>query len=42
MVAGNHLDVDAGLMCIQMGVEHGSPRIQKMFKRSTMGNDKSC
>ena len=32
--------VDAGLMCIQMGVEHGSPRIQKMFKRSTMGNDK--
>jgi radical SAM superfamily enzyme YgiQ (UPF0313 family) len=32
--------VDAGLHCIQMGVEHGSPRIQKMFKRSTMGNDK--
>jgi anaerobic magnesium-protoporphyrin IX monomethyl ester cyclase len=32
--------VDAGLMCIQMGVEHGSPRIQRMFKRSTMGNDK--
>ena len=32
--------VDAGLICIQMGVEHGSPRIQKMFKRSTMGNDK--
>jgi len=32
--------VDAGLLCIQMGVEHGSPRIQKMFKRSTMGNDK--
>ncbi len=32
--------VDAGLHCIQMGVEHGSKRIQKMFKRSTMGNDK--
>ena len=32
--------VDAGLLCIQMGVEHGSKRIQKMFKRSTMGNDK--
>ena len=32
--------VDAGLHCIQMGIEHGSPRIQKMFKRSTMGNDK--
>jgi radical SAM superfamily enzyme YgiQ (UPF0313 family) len=32
--------VDAGLLCIQMGIEHGSPRLQKMFKRSTMGNDK--
>ncbi|MCB9746611.1 MAG: B12-binding domain-containing radical SAM protein [Alphaproteobacteria bacterium] len=32
--------VDAGLHCIQMGIEHGSPRIQKMMKRSTMGNDK--
>ncbi|MEY3211277.1 MAG: hypothetical protein RIT28_1758 [Pseudomonadota bacterium] len=32
--------VDAGLHCIQMGVEHGSKRIQKMMKRSTMGNDK--
>lgn len=32
--------VDAGLLCIQMGVEHGSKRIQKLFKRSTMGNDK--
>lgn len=32
--------VDAGLLCIQMGVEHGSKRIQKIFKRSTMGNDK--
>jgi anaerobic magnesium-protoporphyrin IX monomethyl ester cyclase len=32
--------VDAGLHCIQMGVEHGSKRIQKLFKRSTMGNDK--
>lgn len=32
--------VDAGLICIQMGVEHGSKRIQKLFKRSTMGNDK--
>jgi radical SAM superfamily enzyme YgiQ (UPF0313 family) len=32
--------VDAGLMCIQMGLEHGSPRIQRMFKRSTMGNEK--
>ena len=26
--------VDAGLYCIQMGVEHGSKRIQKIFKRS--------
>ena len=32
--------VDAGLLCIQMGIEHGSKRIQKLFKRSTMGNDK--
>lgn len=32
--------VDAGLLSIQMGLEHGSSRIQKMFKRSTMGNDK--
>ena len=32
--------VDAGLHCIQMGGEHGSKRIQKMMKRSTMGNDK--
>jgi anaerobic magnesium-protoporphyrin IX monomethyl ester cyclase len=32
--------VDAGLLCVQMGVEHGSPRIQKMFRRSTMGNRK--
>jgi len=32
--------VDAGLMCIQMGVEHGSKRIQKIFRRSTMGNEK--
>ncbi len=32
--------VDAGLHCIQVGIEHGSKRIQKMFKRSTMGNDK--
>ena len=32
--------VDAGLHCIQMGIEHGSKRIQKMFKRSTMSNDK--
>lgn len=32
--------VDAGLHCIQMGIEHGSTRIQKMMKRSTMGNDK--
>jgi len=28
------------LHCTQMGVEHGSPRIQQMFKRTTMGNDK--
>ena len=32
--------VDAGLLCIQMGIEHGSERIQKIFKRSTMGNEK--
>ncbi|MCP4810636.1 MAG: B12-binding domain-containing radical SAM protein [Proteobacteria bacterium] len=32
--------VDAGLHCIQMGIEHGSTRIQKLMKRSTMGNDK--
>lgn len=32
--------VDAGLHCIQMGIEHGSKRIQKLMKRSTMGNDK--
>jgi radical SAM superfamily enzyme YgiQ (UPF0313 family) len=32
--------VDAGLHSIQMGIEHGSKRIQKIFKRSTMGNDK--
>ncbi len=32
--------VDAGLISIQMGIEHGSKRIQKIFKRSTMGNDK--
>ncbi len=32
--------VDAGLLCIQMGIEHGSERIQKMFKRGMMGNDK--
>jgi anaerobic magnesium-protoporphyrin IX monomethyl ester cyclase len=32
--------VDAGLHCTQMGIEHGSKRIQKLMKRSTMGNDK--
>ena len=32
--------VDAGLVCIQMGVEHGSKRIQKIMRRSTMGNEK--
>jgi anaerobic magnesium-protoporphyrin IX monomethyl ester cyclase len=32
--------VDAGLHCIQMGIEHGSKRIQKLMRRSTMGNDK--
>ncbi len=32
--------VDAGLHCIQMGIEHGSVRIQKLMRRSTMGNDK--
>ncbi|HJN73944.1 MAG TPA: radical SAM protein [Myxococcota bacterium] len=32
--------VDAGLHCVQMGVEHGSKRIQKLMKRSTMSNDK--
>jgi anaerobic magnesium-protoporphyrin IX monomethyl ester cyclase len=32
--------VDAGLHCIQMGIEHGSKRIQKLMRRSTMGNEK--
>ncbi len=34
------LMVDAGLLCIQVGIEHGSKRIQKLFRRSTMGNEK--
>lgn len=32
--------VDAGLLSIQMGIEHGSPRIQRMFHREAMSNDK--
>lgn len=30
--------VDAGLLCIQMGIEHGSPRIQELFGRKAMDN----
>ncbi len=32
--------VDAGLLCIQMGIESGSPRIQRLFHRSALTNDK--
>lgn len=32
--------VDAGLIYLQMGVESGSPRIQKIFNRSEMNNDR--
>ena len=31
--------VDAGMLCIQVGIEHGSPRIQKLFRRSVTGNN---
>lgn len=34
------LMVDAGLLCIQVGIEHGSERIQRLFRRSSQGNDK--
>lgn len=30
--------VEAGAMCIQMGIEHGSPRIRAMFGRSDQGD----
>jgi radical SAM superfamily enzyme YgiQ (UPF0313 family) len=32
--------VDAGLHAIQVGIEHGSPRIQELFRRSQMGNER--
>jgi anaerobic magnesium-protoporphyrin IX monomethyl ester cyclase len=32
--------VDAGLHHIQMGIESGSPRIQEVFQRERMGNEK--
>jgi len=32
--------VDAGLIYLQMGVQTGSPRIQELFNRKAMGNDK--
>jgi anaerobic magnesium-protoporphyrin IX monomethyl ester cyclase len=32
--------VDAGLHCVQVGIEHGSPRIQELFQRSGMGNER--
>jgi radical SAM superfamily enzyme YgiQ (UPF0313 family) len=34
------LMVDAGLLCIQVGIEHGSARIQRLFCRANQGNDK--
>ncbi len=34
------LMVDAGLLCIQVGIEHGSKRIQRLFRRSAQGNQK--
>jgi len=32
--------VDAGLCYVQMGVESGSPRMQELFHRKNMGNDR--
>jgi radical SAM superfamily enzyme YgiQ (UPF0313 family) len=32
--------VDAGLKCIQMGIETGSKRLQEIFNRKQMSNDK--
>ena len=32
--------VDAGMVYLQMGVQTGSPRIQELFNRKAMGNDK--
>ncbi|UJX43136.1 B12-binding domain-containing radical SAM protein [Desulfovibrio sp. JY] len=32
--------VDAGMIYLQMGVQTGSPRIQELFNRKAMGNDK--
>jgi radical SAM superfamily enzyme YgiQ (UPF0313 family) len=32
--------VDAGMVYMQMGVQTGSPRIQALFNRQAMGNDK--
>ncbi len=32
--------VDAGLVCIQMGIETGSTRMQEMYNRSRMDNDR--
>ncbi len=34
------LMIDAGLLCIQVGIEHGSKRIQRLFRRSSQGNEK--
>jgi len=32
--------IDAGLIYLQMGVQTGSPRIQELFNRKAMGNEK--
>ncbi len=32
--------IDAGLVYLQMGVQSGSPRIQELFNRKAMGNEK--
>lgn len=32
--------IDAGLIYLQMGVQSGSPRIQELFNRKAMGNEK--
>ncbi len=32
--------IDAGMIYLQMGVQTGSPRIQELFNRKAMGNDK--
>lgn len=41
-IARDKLDalVDAGLVYLQMGVQTGSPRIQALFNRQAMGNEK--